>query len=493
MASNNNHWACHACTYLNPTMFLCCSICDTSQSPGGGGPIVMPPIKTEKKVRKPITANPRLTRLMEIDLKAMRKIDDNGGDKKPAASSSKSGSNNTSPPTDQQISPSDDRIPPEYTTAINNLSDRRYCCVWSVEVFEVGHRPDVARCLLARVARHVNPILRDRGWRVKRLIESASSSWVGLCTTNGRNDADACSTNIQLNLRVKPSKHCKQFRPFRQILAVMLHEITHTSIGLEDIHPPAFYELLEEIKGQYYEKLNNGEVDLETEDYGCQGTIVTESGTVKTIAEASQDILGSNCLDRKTDTGSLLVVAKKSGEEFPQGDECGATKIKKRRRWRRRKGGNSDKYKKGYKSNATPMKRPLLKGTKMVDGRTKQGKALKDDRERLPPRGLALCAALERQNQQEQPPTSQQKNMTKPPAPSVGMNKENFVDLVDNSDSDETVEEESVVRELSSDDEDSLVPHEDKCGCRSCEWDKLLFMPPSLAGKKQERVASMKA
>ena len=47
-------------------------------------------------------------------------------------------------------------------------------------------RPDVARTLLATVARHVNPILRDRGWRVKRLIESASSSWIGLCTANGR-------------------------------------------------------------------------------------------------------------------------------------------------------------------------------------------------------------------------------------------------------------------------------------------------------------------
>jgi len=68
-------------------------------------------------------------------------------------------------------------------------------------------------------------------------------------------DADAASTNIQLNLRVLPDKHCKQFRSFHQILAVMLHEITHTSIGLEDIHPPAFWELLDEIKKEYQTKL----------------------------------------------------------------------------------------------------------------------------------------------------------------------------------------------------------------------------------------------
>jgi WLM domain len=129
------------------------------------------------------------------------------------------------------------RLPPATVAVINNLSDRQYCCVWSVEVFDDGYRPEVARALLAQIARHVNPILRERGWRVKRLMESASSHWIGCCTGNGRNDADAASTNIQLNLRVAPNKHCPQFRSFSQILAVMLHEITHTSIGLEDIHP----------------------------------------------------------------------------------------------------------------------------------------------------------------------------------------------------------------------------------------------------------------
>lgn len=129
------------------------------------------------------------------------------------------------------------RRPPAAVAVIHILSDRRYCCVWSVEVYEDGYRPEVARALLAQVARHVNPVLRDRGWRVKRLIESTSTQWIGCCTGNGRSDADAASTNIQLNLRVNPSKHCRTFRSFAQILAVMLHEITHTSIGLADIHP----------------------------------------------------------------------------------------------------------------------------------------------------------------------------------------------------------------------------------------------------------------
>jgi WLM domain len=99
-----------------------------------------------------------------------------------------------------------------------------------VEVFNDAYRPDVARCLLARVARHVNPILRARGWRVKRLLESCSTTFLGCCYTNGRADADAASTNIKLNLRVVPNKSCRQFYSFSHVLSVMLHEITHTSV-----------------------------------------------------------------------------------------------------------------------------------------------------------------------------------------------------------------------------------------------------------------------
>ena len=61
------------------------------------------------------------------------------------------------------------RSPPNYSVTINNLSDRQYCCVWWVEVIEDGYRSDIARNLLARVAQHVNPILRHRGWRVSVL------------------------------------------------------------------------------------------------------------------------------------------------------------------------------------------------------------------------------------------------------------------------------------------------------------------------------------
>ena len=49
--------------------------------------------------------------------------------------------------------PAPAREPPRHSVSVNNLSDRQYCCVWSVEVYEDGYRPDVARSLLASVAR----------------------------------------------------------------------------------------------------------------------------------------------------------------------------------------------------------------------------------------------------------------------------------------------------------------------------------------------------
>ena len=71
-------------------------------------------------------------------------------------------------------------------------------------------RPDVARTLLAAVARHVNPILRDRGWRVKRLIESASSSWIGLCTANGRQGEYVLVFDILVYFLTWPMRICTQ-------------------------------------------------------------------------------------------------------------------------------------------------------------------------------------------------------------------------------------------------------------------------------------------
>ena len=60
--------------------------------------------------------------------------------------------------------PAAPREPPRHSVSINNLSDRQYCCVWSVEVYEDGYRPDVARSLLASVARCVGSCFALDRW-----------------------------------------------------------------------------------------------------------------------------------------------------------------------------------------------------------------------------------------------------------------------------------------------------------------------------------------
>ena len=163
----------------------------------------------------------------------------------------------------------------------------------------------------------------------------------------------------------------------------MLHEITHTSIGLEDIHPPAFYHLMDEIKKEYRQKLNAGEVDLETDDYGCNGQFISSSGELASVATSASDILGSNSINNL----NLL------GTEGSEGD-CGASKRRRRRgNWKRK----HNKYNAGYTSNVKKeKKRPLLKGAKMIDKRTKDGKASMVDRETSSARDLAARAALSR-------------------------------------------------------------------------------------------------
>ncbi|KAL3916658.1 MAG: hypothetical protein SGARI_007909, partial [Bacillariaceae sp.] len=231
----------------------------------------------------------------------------------------------------------------------------------------------------------------------------------------------------------------------------MLHEITHTSIGLEDIHPPAFWELNAEIKQQYREKLVAGEVALETHDYGCNETVVTKYGQVKPIHEASRDILGSNF--GKTSGGSNTKQTNSSSNnskddnEFKE-EECGAKKKRRRRRNRRKSGAT------GYQSNVPKGKKPpLLKGKKMIDGRTKFGKAVKEEKQTWSRQELAARAALARFGQQ---PDS---GAAKKAGSSIENRPPRRKKDVDDSSSSSSDNSDSESSDESSDDEDGIAPH----------------------------------
>ena len=345
------------------------------------------------------------------------------------------------------------RRPPPSSSDVNNLSDEQYCCVWAVEVYEDGFRPEVARTLLARIARHVNPILRARGWRVKRLMESASSRFAGLCTGNGRGDADAASTNIQLNLRTQPSKFCKTFRSFRSILAVMLHEITHTSIGLEDIHPPEFYELLKEIKGQYHELLGAGMVAKETDTYGTEAAYTTHDGRVTTVGEAARDVVGGSA---GSGGGGLPI------EEF----NCGVKKKRRGRGQRKRNRGSGSSGSGSAVAKKKQKRRPRGRGQKMIDGRTKAGKSTKEEQDHFTPGQLAARAALARfGGGSGSGGGGSSSSSYSSSSSSNGTNA--VVILISSSDDNEDSDA------FEEDGEDVIVPHPSSCKCRSCDWSKL--------------------
>lgn len=356
-----------------------------------------------------------------------------------------------------------DRLPPRKVVPINNLSDRQYCCVWSIEVHEDGYRPDVARTMLAAVARHVNPILRERGWRVKRLIESTSRTFLGCCHGNGRSDADAASVNIQLNLRTQPDRHCRQFRTFPRVLGVMLHEITHTSIGLEDIHPPAFYELLNEIRKQYRHLLASGAVAAELDSYGCNSTVVV-GGAPQRIDDAARQVdreqmLGLARALQPPISGQAAAAPVSLDEEGLDAGDCGASK---RRRCGGRRKRPLGKLWKTTGADKRPKQPPLRKGAKMVDLRTKEGKKARETKESSTSRELAARAAL-RRLRQAGPHADTLRAPTD--APRFGRSH--------SGGGTGATDDEGDSQSASSDDED-IAPHARQCSCRSCRWDKLL-------------------
>ena len=211
--------------------------------------------------------------------------------------------------------------------------------------------------------------------------------------------------------------------------------------GLEDIHPPAFWELLDEVKAEYKQCLESGEVDLEEDDYGCDGRYVSSTVRVASISSSASDVFDGD------DVGSSLGLLGSAGSE----GECGAKEGRRQRRWRG--GGNRGGSKaKGYTSNVPQKKekkRPLLKGSKMINKRTRTGKASMAERENLSARELAARAALARFGDGARKGS---------PGPEKDEVEEIVLSSSDEGDEDEPIED-----------------HKLGCGCRSCDWGRMFL------------------
>ena len=154
---------------------------------------------------------------------------------------------------------------------------------WCVPLDSLGHDGvkdaasiETARALLKKIKRHSDPVLRHYGWTVKHLKEHVGGPG-GMCYHDNAGTAD-----ITLQLRARPDKQCTAFRSFRSLMGVMLHEMTHISgLGLEDIHPPEFYEKMKEVRAVYNQLLAEGAMDTdadEDEDAGADDAGTVEGG-----------------------------------------------------------------------------------------------------------------------------------------------------------------------------------------------------------------------
>jgi hypothetical protein len=245
---------------------------------------------------------------------------------------------------------------------------------------------------------------------------------------------------------------------------------------------------LDEIRQQYRTKLQQGEVSKETDTYGCNEAFVTATGEVTTVALAARDIVAIDHTN-SSDTSPSPALAD---------SDCGVKKRRRRRRGGNNTGGGGGGKKRthvkamGIKAAVTNEKRrPLLKGAKMIDKRTVQGKRAAAEAASLSARELAARAALARFGQS----SSSTITTTSTVASAVGKEGGNGESATSNTsvtvsktyddgncnseskdeDSSSTNDDDSGDEE--EEDDEIIHPHVQGCVCRSCDWDRILFLP----------------
>eukprot|EP00797_Seminavis_robusta_P025615 Sro44_g026530.2 (190) ;mRNA; r:33561-34130 len=187
---------------------------------------------------------------------------------------------------------------------------------------------------------------------------------------------------------------------------------------------------MQECKKEYQQKLAAEELEQETDDYGCKDKYITGTGEVSTLQQSAGTVV--------------------SAEGMTLGEDhwCGAKRA--RPSYSRRGTKRSSVQAVGIKAAELQQKRrPLKKGTKMIDKRTKDGKAKAAALKRLTPRELAARAALERWQGNASGTNDKDNNK------------------VSNQEEETTT---TIFVEVIED-------HPSVCGCRCCEWDKLLCQP----------------
>ncbi|KAK1276014.1 hypothetical protein QJS04_geneDACA003974 [Acorus gramineus] len=118
--------------------------------------------------------------------------------------------------------------------------------VWEIKALKKPGE-DEARRFLEKVAKQVQPIMRRRKWRVKKLSEFSPSNpaLLGLNVGGG----------IEVKLRLRRPNREWDFFPYEQVLDTMLHELCHNVHGP---HNASFYKLWDELRKECEELVSKG-------------------------------------------------------------------------------------------------------------------------------------------------------------------------------------------------------------------------------------------
>ena len=108
--------------------------------------------------------------------------------------------------------------------------------VWEWQELKRQSNAAEARAMLERVAKQVQPLMRRKRWRVKRLREfyPKNPSLLGLNVNRG----------VEIRVRLRLPGDPSRFFDYESILGTMLHELVHNEIGP---HNAAFYKMLDAI------------------------------------------------------------------------------------------------------------------------------------------------------------------------------------------------------------------------------------------------------
>ncbi|KAK8970670.1 hypothetical protein KSP40_PGU004020 [Platanthera guangdongensis] len=118
--------------------------------------------------------------------------------------------------------------------------------VWGIKALKSPVEEE-ARHILDRIAKQVQPIMRQRKWQVKLLSEFSPTnpSLLGLNIGSG----------AEIKLRLRKLNQNWDFFPFEQVLDTMLHELCHIEHGP---HNTQFYKLWDELRKECEDLVSKG-------------------------------------------------------------------------------------------------------------------------------------------------------------------------------------------------------------------------------------------